>query len=174
MSTPYPNEFGDWIWLSENNKYVYDKNKAFKNHIEFFNELNQLTEVKRDIQLKNRAIYNIKNFPLKFVKNWIANIGRLFFNYPKSYHLQDLKAYFYMVPNMFLVVISLICIYYSFKGRKLLRFEIKALMLFVLIYIAGSSLLSAVARYLIPIVPIVVFWITFTLKRIVKIEIREN
>ena len=177
MTSPYQKELGNWVsrykvyGLSKSGKY--DTNDLIENHIHFYNELKLLTEVQRDSKMKKKAIQNIIHYPKKYIKNIIANVGRLLFNYPYSYARQSLDTYFYFIPNMFLIVIFILCLYPSFLGRKFINYEIKTLLMISMIYIGGSSLVAAVARYFTIIVPIILLWISFTYSRIIEIKLRD-
>lgn len=169
MSTPFPDELGDW----HNNNEI--QNPLFKHHKIFFDEIQDLPGIQKDEALKSRAINNIINNPSKYFRNWLNNIGRLLFNYPFTYIPPRLKIFYFihMVPGMFLVVFSVLCIYPSCLKRKMIPYEIYALLIFALIAFAGSSLLSAYSRFFFPLVPVFVLWIFFTLTNILKIEIRQ-
>lgn len=162
MSTPIENEYGDWAARNASH------------HISFYKELEGLSSIERDDALKKRAIENIKNHPVKFVKNWFANIGRLWFNYPFSYTPQKLSNFFYMIPNMFIIVIWILCIYPTLYGSRLIPFEIIVLMLMTLVSFGGMSLLDGENRYLWPIIPLFILWISFVIIRILKIELRQH
>lgn len=169
MSTPYQNEFGDWI----GSKKLHENPQAIKNHQEFYKEFDGLSALEIDEAYKKRAFQNIVNNPLKFLQNWFANIGRLFFNYPYSYNIQKLSTYYYILPNMFLVVFSVFILYPTWLGRKSIPYEIYALLLFGFISLGGSSLLSAYCRQFNLILPINLLWISFMISNVIKVEIRE-
>jgi hypothetical protein len=160
MSTTYEDGYGDWNVLKKHRREIY---KGFEN----------LSNDDIDEEFKRRAIYNIIHYPTKYLKNWIANIGRLLFNYPLSYDTQKLRSYFYFIPNMFLLVIAVLCIYPTYVGRKIVPFEIYALLLFGLISFIGSSFVFVLNRQFWPLVPIFMFWMSFTLARIMKIQILQ-
>lgn len=161
MSTPYEGELGDFFI------------RKSKYHKEFHKQLVGLSPIERDNEFKKQAFKNIINHPMKYFKNWMANVSRLFFNYPYSYELQRLSNLFYFIPNMFLVVFSVVCLFPTYKGRKQIPFEIYALIFFALVSLGGHSIVSSEQRYLWPFVPIFMLWISFTLTRIVKIEIPQ-
>ena len=177
MSSPFPNELGNsfsrYKILGLTKKGNYDTEELVKNHIQFYKELMQLSDAQRDKKLKRKAIENIIHYPKAYIKNVIANVGRLLFNYPYSYTPQKLNTYFYIIPNMFLIVIFIISSYASFIGRKMISYELKTLLVISMIYIGGSSLVSAVARYFTIIVPVILLWISFTCSRIIIIKIRN-
>ena len=165
-SSPYEGELGDISVL---------KLQGSENHREFFNELRRrkLTLVEKDEALKKRALENIINYPTKYLRNWAANVGRLLFNYPYSQDHQKLSTYFYIFPNMFLVVLSVLCIYPAYAGRKIIPFEIFALIAIGLISFSGSSLIFAEVRYFVPLVPIFMLWIAFILNNVIEIGIKQ-
>jgi 4-amino-4-deoxy-L-arabinose transferase-like glycosyltransferase len=163
MSSPYEGELGDWSVHKAKSKY----------HMEFRKELQGISHVERDAKFKKQAVKNIIDYPAKYLYNWIANVSRLFFNYPYSYRTQRLSNYFYFVPNMFLVVFSVLCLFPAYKGRSQIPFAIYTLIFFTLISFGGLSLQSSEQRYLWPLVPIFMLWISFTLARILKIEIQR-
>lgn len=168
ISTPYENELGDWVDFKD----VYE-NPQFKNHLKLFQKLEALPPIQMDDELKKQAINNIIHNPLKYFKNWAANVGRMLFNFPYTYTYQKLTTYLYLIPDMFLVVFCVLCLYPSFFGRRLIPYEIYAVILFGLISFGGSSLLSAYNRQLVYITPIFLLWILFSLTHIVKVEIRH-
>ena len=169
MSTPYQNELGDWLDTKEGPI----KPQSFEKHLKFFNKLETLSSIQKDDELKKQAINNIIHNPGKYFKNWMANVGRLFFSYPYSYVSQELSTYLYMIPNMFLVVFCVLCIYPGYIGRKLIPYEIYVLLIFGCISFIGSSLVSAYSRQFTLLVPIFTLWIIFILTQIVKVEIRQ-
>ncbi len=162
MSTPYEEEFGDW----------FERDSAY--HQKDYKEFEGLSNIEMDDAFKKRAIENITNYPMKYIKNWMANIGRLWFNYPLSYEPQSLKNYFYILPNMFILVLWVVCIYPTIRGHELIPFEIYVLMLFTLISFGGLSPFNGENRYLWPIIPIFILWISFVFTRILTIEIRKQ
>jgi hypothetical protein len=169
MSTPYENELGDW----KDFKDVINNPQLSQNHKEFFDRLEKYPSVQRDEELKRRAIQNIVNNPEKFLKNWVANIGRLLFNYPYSYAFQSISTYFYLIPNMFLVAFGMVCFYLTYVGRKNIPYEIYTLILFGLISFGGSSLVSAYNRQFALLVPIFALWILFIFSNVLRIDIRK-
>ena len=169
MSTPYEKELGDWIW-TEN---VYSNPELLQRHGEFYSTLESLSSIQRDEELKKQAIQNIINHPFKYFKNWLANVGRLLFNYPYSYNSQKLSTYFYLIPNMFLVVAFVFCLYPAYIGRKLIPYEVYALFVFCMISFTGSTIVSAYNRQFQSLMPVFLLWISFILVRIVRVEIRQ-
>ena len=162
MSSPAEEEYGDW------------QSRNSEHHQKDYMDFKGLSNLERDDAFKKRAIQNIRIYPVKYMKNWFANIGRLWFNYPFSYQPQSLSNYFYILPNMFVFVVLIACIYPTIIGWRLIPYEVGSVMLFTMISFGGMTPLDAENRYLWPLIPLFIFWISFVLTRIVKIRIREK
>jgi hypothetical protein len=168
MSSPYEGELGDWHHMRA---AITDPDLA-ADHSAFFSQLGGLSAVERDEALRQRAIANIKAHPGKYFKNWIANVGRLLFGYPKTQSVPRLRTLLDVVPGMFLTVIGILCIYPTCVGRRQIPQEIWFLLLLGLVYFGGSSLLSGLHRFMLPVTPICFLWISFLLARVVRIRIQ--
>jgi hypothetical protein len=169
MSTPYDREYGDWF------SSISVKNRPeLSQHREFFEEIATLSNVERDEAFRLQALENILSNPIKFIANWFANIGRLFFSYPFSYTNQKLSTYFYIFPNIFIFVLLAFSIYPAIKRRRAIPYELYSLAIFALISLGGTSLLSAYNRQFRPIVPIILLWLSFIYIRVLRIEMRTD
>ena len=171
MSNPNENEFGDWHPPNLHNHPV-----LIKNHKEFFEEISELTSIKKDEALKKKAIQNIINHPKKYFMNWLANIGRMLFSYPYSYVplTSFLRKFAVIIPNMFILVFSIFLIYPTFKFMNQIPLEILALLIFGSIYFLGSSLISTFARQFFPIVPLILLWFAYMFDRFLKIQLKYS
>ncbi len=169
MSSPHAGELGSWY--SDDDVQTIPE---LAPHRAFFAEMADLSEVERDAALKRQALDNIIHHPSSFLMNWIANVGRLLFSYPFSYTPQKLGTYFYLLPNMFLVVFLLLSAYPAGMRRKAIPYEIYALLLFALIATGGTSLLCAYDRQFRPQVPIFLLWMSIVYLRILRIEMRDT
>ncbi|MHB8067023.1 MAG: hypothetical protein ACYDIC_03875 [Desulfobaccales bacterium] len=168
LSTPYSGEFGNWYDWSQ----VYSEPQLYANHHSFFDRIAKLDSLRQDEEFKKQGLKNIREHPIKYLSNWLCNIGRLLFSYPFSYKLQSPTTFYYLIPNMFIVVLSTLCIYMTIIRYKYIPFEIITLLLLLAVYLGGSSLLSAYERQFRPVLPIIFLWISFTLFNIVEIRIR--
>ena len=169
ISTPFEEERGDWF----SEKSVYATPELRAHHGAFLDEIAGLDGLEKDTAFRHAAIRNIRKNPRKFVSNWMANVGRLLFNYPYSYTPQKLTTYFYLLPNMFLVVMLVLSAYPAWLGRKRIPPEMYALFLFGLVALAGSSLLSAYERQSRVLLPVWITWIAFVATRFVEIRTAE-
>ena len=166
MSTPHANELGSW----HNSSLIETSALEKEHHKVFFDKLSNLSPIERDNALKKEAIKNIKNHPMKYFINGLANIGRMLFSYPYSNTYQKLSTYFYMLPSMFIFVLSVLFIYPTVKVRKKIPFEITMLLMFGAVYFGASSLLSAYARQFYIVVPIVGLWLVYMFNKLIIIN----
>ena len=172
MSSPHEGDLGDWFSEEE----IAERPFLSKNHLSVFESLKGLSYCEQDKLLKKIAIENIKNHPKKYFKNWCANIGRLFFNYPYSYTPQKLSTYYYIFPNMLLLTFWLISFVIAFFVIKKVPFEMICLMIFVFITCLGSSFVSAYNRQFMVVAPMVFVWImnTFFIFKETKLHVNMS
>lgn len=162
MSSPHEDDLGDWTHY----------NQMGEHHQEFIERIYQLTPLEIDRAYRTKAIENIKNHPKKFVKNYLANIGRLFFSYPYSNEKQDIGTYFTIIPNMFIVVLLVLTIPVFALRIKKIPFELLILLLFVFAYLFGSSLVSSYRRMFYINLPIVFLYFSFVFYNLITVRLK--
>jgi hypothetical protein len=169
MSSPYEGEYGDW------HSYRLAKSpQQKKKHYDFFDRISRLNPVERNDAIIKEAIKNIKKHPKKYFTNWLANIGRILFSYPYSFAPQSLKTYFTIIPNMFIVVFSVLCSYITMVNRRKIHQEIFLLLIFISIYLFGSSLVSAARRMFFLALPVIGLWLAYILDNFVQIKLYKK
>ena len=177
MSTPHPDEYGNWINITNPVSKSEQKNQVFKKRHEaiildafdipeIFKKLSDedlivKSNLRQDELFKQYALTNIKTHPLKFIKNCGYNLSRMLFGYPYSYHNFSRWNLKFVLANIPLLLLIFYSIFRQIKGRISLPFSIQFLVVFVLIYLGGSVGLSAYPRQFYIIVPILVFWIAW-------------
>ncbi len=166
MSTPYVNELGDW---KNNSELLLNPN-----HNILIDSINKLKPIEQEIAFKKAAIKNIKNHPKKYISNWTANIGRLLFSYPYSNAEQTIKTYFTIIPNMFVIVFIVLSFSLSIVHYKKIPEGLIILFLFFLIYLLGSTLVSAFRRMFYITIPFWLFFISCILNKILSIKINHK
>jgi len=101
---------------------------------------------------------------------WMANVGRLLYNYPCSYSDQRLTKFLILIPNMVLTTLALLCLYPTWVAWRVVPFELRVLLLVAAVAFALSSMVSAYNRQFTPIVPILAVWICYVGSRLVRVE----
>jgi hypothetical protein len=171
MTTPFPNEHGDWNNFDFIIEGKVQKNLK-KNHEEFFNQISKLNSIQKDEAFKKRALSNILKYPEKYFNNWLANIERMLFGYPFSYRSQ--LTNFKAIPNMFVFVLGVLLLYPTIKLFDQIPVQLKILLLLGFIYLLLSSLLSAYRRQFFIITPIIFIWEIYTLGSLLKIKLIKS
>ena len=166
MSTPYAGEYGSWY----SDRQVRDRPELAP-HREFFAKLEGLTDVERDDAFRRQAVHNIANHPKEYARHWPANVGRLLFSYPFSFAAQSLTTYFYLAPNMFIVVLFLVSLIPAVLRPQAMPFELWFLLAFALLAFGGSTLVSDYDRQFSPLVEILCVWVALVFARALRIEL---
>lgn len=180
MSSPCVDEYGDWYPIAiSRQEWTQDKNiesdyKRFhSSHQNVIEQINKATSLQKDSIYYSQAFSNIKAYPEKYLKNWFANLGRMFFSYPFSYQRMKLSTYFTLIPNMFIFVILVLLLYPTLLFFRKLPIELVMLLFFFLIYLAGSSLVSANSRQFIILTPLILLYIVYMMSNIVMISFKK-
>lgn len=174
MSSPHKTDLGDW-----NPADLRGNPDLIKNHQAFFDSIQHFNSIEKDAAFQAKAIQNIKNHPSAFVKNVYANVGRMFFNYPFSADRhKDLWGFdlMYMFINMFFVVALFVLIGLSVFNFNKLSSEVLFPIIFILIYLAVSSIASAEKRMFFPAIPLIVIWLAYFsgMYKIVRVNTNPN
>ncbi|CAM4170704.1 glycosyltransferase family 39 protein [Zobellia roscoffensis] len=177
-STPFPNEVGNWM----DKTYVYDTisteyfglTEFRENHKTFIDSIIQLTPMDQDILYKKKAIENIKNHPIKYLKNTFASASRLFFNYPYSYTPQKVTSLAYIIPNTLLLFTLIFSLYLIIINLKSVPFEVYFLGLFSIAFMGGLILLDGRVRHLSPAIPILAFVVIVIFNKFLTLKIKNE
>ena len=153
MSSPYPGDLGDW-----HSQEDVSLKKDLAPHRPFFDRLEGLNQVESDEQMTAEALRMIRQHPQAYVKNVAANMSRLWFSTPYSYTPQKLSTTFYILPNAFLLVGLVASAAIIARSRRRLP-EFVPFSLFLAVGIGILVPLYALPRYLVPLVPLMLWLI---------------
>lgn len=176
MSTPAAEEYGEWFNADLHPNESIDGNvpdareRLQANHRKEIDSIIQFRGVARDDAYKNKAFENIRNHPGKYAKNWVANVGRLLFNYPMSYRKHGIGTFVNMIPNLFLVAAIVFLFIPSIKIRKQIPFFIRFLLLFAAIYFAGSTFISGTIRMFYVLFPLLALWLFYVGSKTIQLR----
>ncbi len=185
MSTPFEKEYGEWhnatISLYDRNEtadstIMFNEKKLQDNHRADYAEIYALPAIEQDDAFKKKAIANIKAHPVKFVKNIIANGGRLVFDYPYSYTYQTYTSLLRVSINGILLTLMLLSAFLTLLNWRKIPFSVRFVLMAMLLYLGGSLLVSVYARMFYIILPWMLLWVGFVLDKTVSIRfsISEN
>jgi hypothetical protein len=178
MSAPNEQEYGDWnnhtFTANCNSSGTFCNSDFLKEtHSEDFIKLDAVkSSVGVDSLFKKLAIENIKAKPLKYIKNWFANIGRLLFGFPASYYFQSPITLVRIYVNSIVLLAMIYSLIVSVCNWKNIPLEIKFLIGFSFIYLGLSSLVSAYPRQFNVLVPAIFIWVCYALKNTLQVRLR--
>jgi 4-amino-4-deoxy-L-arabinose transferase-like glycosyltransferase len=155
MASPYAGDRGDW---RQANDVFTDPRLAA--HRPFFERLRALSLDEQNREIERKAIENIVDHPLEYMRNVAANASRLLFNVPYSDSPWRPNDLFYALPNALLVAGAVFAAVVLTPRRRRLPAETGPYALVALVAIAVHLLLSAYPRMLAPVVPLVVWLAT--------------
>jgi 4-amino-4-deoxy-L-arabinose transferase-like glycosyltransferase len=129
----------------------------------FFARTMALPEQEQDEAFRNAALKYLRMYPELYARNVAANAGRLFFNTPYSFTPQKMRTLFFAVPNAFLLVLLTLALLALARRRDRWPDAAPPILLGGAA-LAGTLLLSAFGRMLLPIVPAMLFVIVLGLQ----------
>ena len=171
MSTPVEKEYGDWNDAQFRAYCDYDPNIPCnaalfaKNHQADYDAIYKFEGVARDDAFKQKAIENIKNHPLKYLKNIVANASRLFFGLPNSYQTLRIQNLFRILPNIFVFGMFIYCLIIGTMHFKKLPLIFYSFILLLLVYLGATLLVSAQQRQLYVVLPLILIWFAWLIEQ---------
>ncbi len=172
MSSPYEGEWGTWLGAD-----LVIKNKIddlHPSHREFFLKVDSLPPIERNDAFKIKGKERIKKNPKAYLKNYVATQLRLLFNYPITHDKHGLGTYFYIIPNMFFVVLLVLSLCPAVMRRKSIPMVLWILVGIMLIYHGGVSLNLGKPRHLLVSYPVFFFWLAYLYSRIIKVSLLDE
>jgi hypothetical protein len=163
LTSPYPDEWGDWYhqgWVRQNpilrahHKAIFDeatglaKNPDLSDSEQLFN---MCTPEAADMWVKH-GLTNVREHPIKFVRNWCANVVRLFLDVPVS--VRDTPFWNdYSAWHLPMLALTAFAVVSARRRRMRPPLAWAPLAVFGLLVLGACSLSSAVSRFVIPVVP---------------------
>jgi hypothetical protein len=169
MSTPFEGEYGDWHNFDAPSD---SKNSLVLNHQKDREMISNINRLPDDDIIKKIAINNITSFPLKYLQNWTCNIGRMLFGFPFSYEPQRPGPLLILPQSAIICVLLMFSLIPTFINWKKIIYSIRFLIFFTLLYLGGSSLVSAEPRMFTIIIPVLLVWIAYILQNTMKINLK--
>ncbi len=159
MSSPHRQDLGDWRGGAYE---IVVSDPRLSHHREFFEELAPLDPDEQNRRLERAALDNIRGDPGKFVKNVAANGSRMWFDMPFSDKPQMLSTLYYLVPNSLILWLLVICSILLARRRSRIPPEAFAFAAFATLAFGLHAVLAAYPRMLMPIIPIGLWIVVYT------------
>jgi len=180
MTANAPNEYGSWF---PNPLEDYDSvfltyylpgtgDSLIKYHQGDLEDIKKYTGIEKDEAYLKHALENIKDHPLKFVENYIYNVGRFIFQYPFSYGIHRPKVLIVFPIQGVLLTLVILSLTITLLNWRRVPFPIKFLLFLTFLYFGGSTLVTAYLRMFTVIVPILLVWIAYMLENTMHINLK--
>jgi hypothetical protein len=157
LSWPEKEYYGDWL----NWQAILEHPDFFRPHLGDVNAMLKYDPVGQDSLLKAWARRNCREHPGKCFTNWRANVNRMVFGYPITPYAgggaelaTGNRSFVYALPFFLLAAAAIP----GWVGRRRLRPEAHACLMFALLSLGGTSLLSAIPRQVFPMLPLLLIW----------------
>ncbi|MEQ1748344.1 MAG: glycosyltransferase family 39 protein [Prosthecobacter sp.] len=167
MTSTQPGENGHWFSVEE----AQYKPELVAHHRELFLTYYEVSVKEREATFKRIAMEQLRANPLGVYKNWLSNLCRLVFGFPRSFQTENFLNVGLVVFNGPILLIALIALYYGLKKCRSLPIEVLLLALLLFIYLGGSTLAPGQPRYSTVIWPWLGMGIATVLSRSLRVSV---
>lgn len=160
-STPVEGEFGDWnddhftAYCGYDTTQPCNAEQFAVHHQADYDRIFRLQGVARDEAFRQQAWENIRQHPVKYFKNCIANTGRLFFGIPFSYHYFRMAQLMRIPAGALIFFLLIFCCISSWLYRGAHTFWLWTLLAILFLFLGGTLAVSAYQRMLTVMVPLI-------------------
>jgi 4-amino-4-deoxy-L-arabinose transferase-like glycosyltransferase len=148
MTSHHPGENGHWFSYED----AQNDPDLAPNHAAFFGTALRLPVAEREALFKQAAKEQFT--PAAFAYNWVCNLSRLAFGFPRSFQTEELRTLVLILFNGPLIVLALLSGVLALRHWQSFPVEILLLAAMAAFYLGGSSLAPALPRYFVVIGPI--------------------
>lgn len=166
ITSTHEGETGHWF----NPQEVESIPQLNQNHGEFYLSVMELPYLKREAQLKEAAKAHLHANPKGVLYNWLCNISRLAFGFPRSFIAETPISFIIVASSGPVILLALASLLLTLRHWRETDPIALLLGLMALIYVGGSSLAPAQPRYLVMIFPLLWIVSATTLKRYLTIR----
>ena len=167
ITSPYDGEWGSWFSLED----LSQMPEAAARHMRVSARIESAPLSEQDALWTEHAKENFREHPGALVRNLAANLNRIFFAFPRSYQAEELKTIFWVIPTGVVLFLAAGAVYPTFRAWRRIPLAIKVVGLTGLIFFGGSVLLPASPRYLLPVVPAMLWWLSYVYGNLIRIHI---
>ncbi|MES2508179.1 MAG: glycosyltransferase family 39 protein [Verrucomicrobiota bacterium] len=167
MSSHHEGENGHWFGKAD------VRTREFLNpvHREFYRDLLTHPILEREERLKAAAVANFKANPARVAYNWVCNLTRLAFGFPRSHQPEELRTIVLIAFNGPLIVLAVLAGLLGLRFWRTVPVEIWLLMGMAAFYLGGSSLAPSLPRYFALMVPVLWLGIAHVFSRHLRVSV---
>ena len=164
----HPGENGHWFSYEDAQTHP----ELVPHHRDFFARVLQLPVPEREAAFKAQAKAQFE--PQAFAYNWLCNLSRLAFGFPRSHQTEELRTIVLIFTNTPLLLLALFASACALRSWRLLPIEFWLITTMACFYLGGTSLAPGLPRYLAAINPLLVFSIILPLTRTLALPNRSK
>ena len=153
----HPGENGHWFSYED----ALSKPELAPHHRDFFAKVLILPVQGREAAFKAQAKAQFE--PLAFAYNWLCNLSRLAFGFPRSFQTEELRTIVLVLTNTPLIFLGLCTPVAALRSWRLFPIEFWLFAVMACLYLGGTSLAPGLPRYVAVINPLLVFSVTLPL-----------
>ncbi len=165
LSSHQKGENGHWFGRGD----VRDLPEVAQTHGAFYEEVHQKPILEREALFKEAAMANFRAAPGHVAYNWLCNLTRLAFGFPRSHQVEELRTIVLIGTNGPVIFMALVAGLVGFWRWRSVPVEIWLLMGFAAFYLGGSSLAPSLPRYFVLMVPVLWLGIAHVWSRHVRV-----
>lgn len=169
MSSTHEGENGHWFGLSD----VSTIPEVAEQHDAFYEEVMKHPILKREEMLKAAAIENFKKHPAHVGYNWVCNLTRLAFGFPRSHQPEELRTVVLVLFNGPVIFMAILAGLLGLRFWRTVPVEIWLLMGFTAFYLGGSTLAPCLPRYFVLMVPVLWLGIAHVWSHHVRVRLAD-
>lgn len=166
LTSTHEGENGSWFSPQD----VAELPHLSRNHGAFYEHVMELPYLKREEQFKQAAKAHLESNPKGVFYNWLCNIPRLAFGFPRSFVAESPVTFIVIATSGPVILFSLASLLLTLRHWRETDPVPLMLGLMALIYIGGSTLAPAQPRYLVMVFPLLWIVSTITLKRYLTVR----
>jgi len=150
MSSHHEGENGHWFGKAD----VRSVPEVAVLHDAFYEQVLKHPILEREAMLKAAAVANFKSNPGKVAYNWVCNLTRLAFGFPRSHQPEELRTVVLILANGPLILMAIVAGYLGLRFWRTMPVEIWILMGMTAFYLGGTTLAPCLPRYFVLMVPV--------------------
>ncbi|MDZ4288473.1 MAG: hypothetical protein U0984_10975 [Prosthecobacter sp.] len=170
MTSTHSGENGHWFSIED----AQDVPEVASEHAEFYARTQALPVLEREAAFKTMAMQWLKADPKGVFYNWLCNVVRLAFGFPRSHQEEELRTVVLVFVNGVLILLASVAGLIALRRWRSLPAEIWLLQIFIAFYLGGSSLAPALPRYFVLAVPILLLGLAATFHRNVRVSLTRS
>jgi len=169
MASHHEGENGHWFSTQD----AQELPEVAAKHADFYAKTLKLPVLEREAAFKAVAGQSFKADPKSVTYNWLCNLSRLAFGFPRSHLVEELRPVVLIAFNGTLILLTVLAAAVAAWRWQTLPVEIWLLMAFAAFYLGGSSLAPALPRYFVLMVPVLFLGTAASLRRNVRVSLSQ-